>query len=44
MAMSMENFNQVHEVGLKYRAMANDYRKWLDEAKLKIAKQHDGRT
>ena len=43
MAMFMENFNQVQEVGLKYRAMANDYRKWLDEAKLKIAKQH-GRT
>ena len=43
MAMLMENFNQVHDEYLKYQAMARDYRKWLDEAKLKIAKQH-GRT
>ena len=41
--MFMENFNQVHDEYIKYRAMARDYRKWLDEAKLKIAKQH-GRT
>ena len=43
MAMFMENFNQVHEVGLKHGRMANDYKKWLEEAELKIAKQH-GRT
>ena len=43
MAMFMENFNQVHEVGLKHGRMANDYKKWLKEAELKIAKQH-GRT
>ena len=43
MKMFMEDFNQVQDACLKYRAMARDYRKWLDEAKLKIAKQH-GRT
>ena len=43
MKMFMEDLNQVQDACLKYRAMARDYRKWLDEAKLKIAKQH-GRT
>ena len=43
MAMLMENFNQVYEDGLKHGRMANDYKKWLEEAELKIAKQH-GRT